>query len=74
VKRALAVLKMALREAEASGLVVRNVARMAAPVRVERREVSPFTPDQARKFLEAAKGHKLEALFVVAISCGLRQG
>lgn len=74
VKRSVAVLKMALRDAEASGLVVRNVARLATPVRVERREVDPFTPDQARAFLEAVRGHKLEALFVVALSCGLRQG
>ncbi len=34
----------------------------------------PLTPDQARTFLEAAQGDRLEALYVLGLHCGLRQG
>jgi integrase len=38
------------------------------------KEVQPLTPDEARHFLEVIQGDRLEALFTVAISLGLRQG
>jgi integrase len=41
--------------------------------RVRRSEVKPFTPEQARKFLEAARQDRLEGLYAVAM-LGLRQG
>ena len=42
--------------------------------RPERREMRTLSPEQARQFLDAARGHRLEVLFVLAISTGLRQG
>jgi integrase len=42
--------------------------------RVERYEIQPFTPEEARRFLEGIKGHRLEALYSVALTMGLRQG
>jgi integrase len=33
-----------------------------------------YTPEQARTFLDAARGHRLEALFVLWITTGMRQG
>lgn len=36
------------------------------------KEVQPLTPDEARHFLEVIQGDRLEALFTVAISLGLR--
>ncbi|MCE7927202.1 MAG: site-specific integrase [Chloroflexi bacterium CFX7] len=68
------VLRRALHIAEAWGAVPRNVARLATPPRVERGEVSPFTPEQARSFLQAVRGDRLAALYTVAIVMGLRQG
>jgi integrase len=38
------------------------------------KEVQPLTPEQARRFLDSIRGNRLEALFTVAISIGLRQG
>jgi integrase len=69
-----AVLRQALGQAERWGLVTRNAARLAVPPRVPRRPVVPFDPDQARRFLRAIEGDRLEALYVVALSVGLRQG
>jgi len=69
-----AVLRQALGEAERWGLVHRNVARLAQPPYVPRRQVRPLDSDQARVLLEAIAGDRLEALYLVALGVGLRQG
>jgi integrase len=68
------VLRQALGHAERTELVGRNVARLALPPRVPRREVHPLSPEQARVFLGAIAGDRFEALYLVALGCGLRQG
>jgi integrase len=40
----------------------------------KRKEIRPLTLEQARALLEAARGDRLEALYVLALSTGLRQG
>src|ERR1700674_3127863 len=67
-------LRTALNEAVRWGLVARNVASLVDGPRVERFEIRPFTPDEARTLLKAVKGDRLEALFSVALAMGLRQG
>ena len=69
-----AVLRRALGQAVRWGLVPRNVATLVDPPRVYQPEVEPMNPDQARAFLDAVRGHRLEALYSVAIALGLRQG
>lgn len=69
-----AILRRALGQALKWGDVVRNVATLVDPPKVERHEVEPLTPEQARVFLAAAKGHRYEALYTVALALGLRQG
>ncbi len=69
-----AVLRQALGQAYRWGIVPRNVASVVTPPRVARTEVRPFDPDQARAFLAAMRGDRLEGLYTVAIACGLRQG
>jgi integrase len=44
------------------------------PPRRVRPKIKPLTPDEARRFLDAVRGHRLEALFSVALAMGLRQG
>jgi integrase len=68
------VLRQALGHAERMDLVGRNVARLARPPRIPHRPVSPLTVEQARTFLAAIRGDRLEALYLVALGCGLRQG
>src|SRR5207302_6583175 len=55
-------------------MVSRNVARLVDRPRIERKPINPLTPDEARKFLREVRGHRLEALFSVALALGLRQG
>jgi integrase len=69
-----AVLRNALNEAVALGLVPRNVALLVKKPRAPRIEMRCWDPEQARTFLEAARGDRLYALFVVALSTGLREG
>lgn len=71
-----AVLHRALKQAVKWSLVPRNVAEAVDPPRVRRKEITPLSPEQARVFLAAAReaGDRFEALYVVALTCGLRQG
>jgi integrase len=68
------VLHRALKQALRWGLVPRNVSEAVDPPRVRREEIRPLSPAQARTLLEAARDDRLEALYVLAVHCGLRQG
>jgi len=68
------VLRTALTLAVRWEIVSRNVAKLVDRPRVEHKPINPLTPDEARKFLAAIRGHRLEALFSVALALGLRQG
>ena len=65
----------ALRHAERRGLVSRNAAALSVMPRTkpptQRRTLKPV---EARAFLEAAKGERLEALVVIGMTLGLRPG
>jgi len=56
------------------GALHRNVADFVDPPRPDRHEMATLNPEQARKLLEATRGNRLEALYVLAITTGLRQG
>ena len=64
----------ALKQAVRWGLVLRNVADDVDPPKVHKKEVRPLSNEQARKLLDTAQGDRLEALYVVAVQSGLRQG
>jgi integrase len=68
------VLRIALNRALKWGLVARNVAALTDPPRQERTERQPLTPEQARTFLKAVEGDRLEALYRVGLALGLRLG
>jgi integrase len=44
------------------------------PLRVVTPEMRPLSPPQARTLLDVARGNRLEALYVLAVSTGMRQG
>lgn len=71
---ALGTLRTALNEAMRWGLVSRNVASLVPRPRVDRFEIHPLTPAEARHFLEVAAEDRLGALYSVALTVGLRQG
>jgi integrase len=67
-------LHRALRQAVRWGLVPRNAAAEADPPKVITPEMRPLSPIQARTLLQAASGNRLEALYVLAVTTGMRQG
>jgi len=69
-----AVLHRALNAAMRLGLVQRNVTELVDAPRMARREIETFSPDEARRFLAAVKRERFEALYVLALSTGMRQG
>jgi integrase len=68
------VLHHALEQARVLGLVSRNLARLVRLPRMTRTKVHPFNSVQARIFLDAIRGNRLETLCTLALACGLRQG
>jgi integrase len=67
-------LHKALEQAVADGLVPRNVAGMVRAPKSPGREIKTLVPEQARALLRSAHTYRLEALFVLAITTGMRQG
>jgi len=68
------VLHKALKAAVADGLTPRNVAAGLKLPRITREEIDPLSPEETRRLLDAASGDRLQALYVLAIATGLRQG
>lgn len=68
------VLHQALDEAMRSDLVPRNVAALADPPRVEKRDMQIYTPEQVDTLLAAAKGHRFEALIILTVATAMRAG
>ncbi len=69
-----AVLRRALGTAERWGMASRNVAKLVDVPRGRQREMTPLTPEQARKLIEASEEDRHKALWITALGTGLRQG
>ena len=67
-------LHKALKQAVLDGLIPQNAAEAVKPPQVRREEMRPLTPEQVKALLEAARGDRLEALYLLAVTTGLRQG
>jgi integrase len=67
-------LSKALKQAANDGLIPRNPAGPVKPPRAHREEIRPLSRDQVRIFLDTVSGDRLEALYVLAVTAGLRQG
>lgn len=74
VARIRVTLSVALRQAERWGLIERNPVRLVSLPKVKHYEPKFLDIDQAKAYLAAAAGHRMEALFTVALAIGLRQG
>jgi integrase len=66
-------LHKALKQAIADGIISRNVTEAVKPPQVRREEMQPLTAEQVRILFDAANGDRLEALYVLAVTTGLRQ-
>jgi integrase len=74
VQKVHAVLHKALAQALRWGMVPRNPADAVKAPRPTPEEMRPLSPDEAHKLMDAAHGDKLEALYILAVQTGMRQG
>jgi len=74
VKHLLVTLRGALGSAVKDGLIPHNVAALVDPPSVTKPQMKTFSAEQARTFLDAIAGDRLEALFSTAIALAYRQG
>ncbi len=74
VARIHAVLRRAFGEATRMGIIQRNVVALVRPPRPIAKEMRVLTPEQARIFLAAVVDDPLEALYVLALTTGMRRG
>jgi integrase len=67
-------LHKALKQAVNDGLIPRNVTEAVKAPRPTKKEVQTLSPSDARTFLETIQGDRLEALYVLALTSGMREG
>jgi integrase len=68
------VLHKALSQAVEWRMLPRNAAEAVRAPRPAPKEMQPLSTEETRRFLEAARGDRLEALYVLAVTTGMRQG
>ncbi|WP_371655528.1 MULTISPECIES: tyrosine-type recombinase/integrase [unclassified Streptomyces] len=68
------ILRSALTRAHEEELVSRNVARFVKLKQRERDDIQPWTVEEAKRFLEAARADPLYPMFVLLVLYGLRRG
>lgn len=64
---------MMLNYAVGLDVIPRNVAKNTRPPKAKREEMKFWQPSEVRTFLQAIKGHRLEALFKLALTTGMRK-
>jgi integrase len=67
-------LNKALTQAVADGLIPRNAASSVKPPKSKKKEIKPLDREQVRAFFDAVCGERLEPLYVLAVTAGLREG
>jgi integrase len=67
-------IRKALAQAEAWDLVKKNAARFAKPPKETHSEPNSMIVEEAQVFLRAIAGDRLEALYLLAVTTGLRRG
>ena len=74
VRQVHAILHKALKQAVSWESLARNPTDHVQAPRAERKETTVLSPEQGAAFLDAAQGTRFEALFMLAVTTGMRQG
>jgi integrase len=67
-------LHKALKQAVMWSLVSKNVAQAVIPPKPQKKEIRVLTSEETKRLLRAARGDTLEALYILAVTTGMRQG
>jgi integrase len=68
------VLRKALQQAVRDDVLPRNVCDAVTAPRQTKKEMQPLTPEQAKRLLENVHEDRLSALYILAVTAGLREG
>jgi integrase len=68
------VLRKALQQAVSDEILPRNVCQAVKAPRRAKKEIRPLNSEEVRTLLQAANGDRFEALYVLAVTAGLRRG
>jgi integrase len=74
IRNVRAVLRQALSQAVRWRYVTYNAATLVETPQAEQYKVQPLTKAEARQLLNTVKGHRLEVLYLLALTLGLREG
>lgn len=55
-------------------LVQKNVTEAVTPPKPQKREIRVLSSEEVRRLLQAARGERFEALYILAVTTGMRQG
>lgn len=69
-----AFLHQAFKKAEEWQIIIRNPCSAVVKPKVSKAKMRILTPEQVNAFLTVAREHRLYALFVLAVTTGMRQG
>jgi integrase len=67
-------LHKALKQAVRWSLIQKKVTEAVTPPRPERKEIRVLSSEESKRLLRAARGSRFEALYILAITTGMRQG
>lgn len=68
------IISGAFEQAIRNQIVPYNPARASVPPKLEQKDIRILTEEEQKKFMEAVKGHRLEALYLFALATGMRRG
>jgi integrase len=68
------IIHKALSQAMEWHVVSRNVAETVKPPRPVPKEMHPLSTEEVRRLLRVARGDRFEALYILAVTTGMRQG
>lgn len=74
VRQMHAVLRRALGDAMRLGILPRNVATLVKVPKRNKEEMYTLSPEEVKTFLTAVEGERLEGLYVLAVTSGMRLG
>ena len=68
------IISGALEQAIRNQIIPYNPAKATVPPKLEQKEIRVLTESEQMQFMDALKGHRLEALFKLALATGMRRG
>lgn len=68
------ILSGAMEQAIKNRIIQFNPAKAVTPPKLEQKEIRILTEEEQEKFMGACKGHRLEALYLLALATGMRRG